>query len=120
MKKHVGGLLAVFVSAFSISVNATGHQIDNLSIRYIRTVGDYHGETHDRTIELHFTTALTWPSEFKCQAPNRVMVDIKNGHMIAAIYTAFSGDMKVNIYADDSLPIRAGACEISFLDIYKQ
>jgi len=102
------------------SVSASNEKINGLTIKFIRAVGDYSaGNTYDNTIELHFTTGLIWPTDSSCKVTYRVMIDAKNTHLISAAYMAYTSGMKVNINADDSLPIRGGACELSYLDIVK-
>lgn len=89
----------------------------DLTIRFIRAVGDYQGTTFDGTIELWFTTPLTWPSGAKCTDPSRVMVDAKHKHVIAAAYLAQSTGRRVHVSVDDSLPIRSGSCEAAYIDV---
>ncbi|WP_251359726.1 hypothetical protein [Kangiella sp. TOML190] len=89
----------------------------NMQIKFIRAVGDYAGTTYDNTIELHFTTPLSWPAGSACTNTKRVMIDSKHTHLISAAYAAFTTDRKVNINTDTTLPNRNGACEVSYLDI---
>ncbi|TDF38550.1 hypothetical protein EYS14_12845 [Alteromonadaceae bacterium M269] len=96
----------------SSGVEATNHVLHNLKISFIRTVGNYSaGTTFDNTIELHFSTPLQWPAGSSCTSTGRVMIDAANQHMISAAYLAYTSDLNVTINADDTLPIRAGACE---------
>ena len=53
----------------------------------------------------------------KCNETTRVYVDVKHKHIISTAYLAVASKKKVNIHIDDALPIRTGACEISFLDL---
>jgi len=117
----IGKLAGILIlSLTSACVNAENFQLNNLSIKKIRSVGDYSGATFDNTIELWFTQPLVWPSSSSCTDTNRVYIDSKHSHLISAAYTAFASGRKVNINADDSLTKRGGACELSFLDLLAQ
>ena len=108
------------LSLTSVYASAENFKLNNLSIKMIRSVGDYSGTTFDSTIELWFTQPLVWPSSSSCTDTNRVYIDSKHSHLISAAYTAFASDRKVNINADDTLTKRGGACELSFLDLLAQ
>lgn len=108
-------LVIIFSSAFS---NAATQKIDSLTIKMIRSVGEYHsGDTFDDTVELWFTTSLAWTADVGCTANFRVYIDASKTHMISAAYMAFAAGKKVNINADDTLPVRSGACELSYIDV---
>ena len=114
-------LIGAFVlSLTSVKVVAGNEYIGNLSIKMIRTVGDYSSTTYDNTIELWFTKPLVWPSNSSCTDTRRVYIDAKHTHIISAAYTAFVSGRKVGINADDTLKKRGGACELSFLDLLAQ
>lgn len=91
--------------------------MDGLRIQKIRAVGDYQGTTYDNTIELWFTTPLGWPAGSACTSTQRVFVDARNKHVVSAAYLALAMGRPVTINVDDTLPVRFGACEVSFLDI---
>ncbi|MBA6231372.1 MULTISPECIES: hypothetical protein [unclassified Colwellia] len=113
-------LIMLFSILFVSSVQASNERVNGLTIKFIRAVGNYSaGTTYDNTIELHFTTPLIWPEGSLCTITYRVMIDSKNNHLISAAYMAYASGFKVNINADDALPIRNGACELSYLDIVK-
>ena len=116
MLRKIGFCLFTLLAA--TFVNAENFHLSNLKIKMIRAVGNYNaGDLYDNTIELHFTTNLQWPEGSLCTTNYRVYVDAKKQHIISAAYLAFASGKKVSINADDTLPMRSGACEISFLDI---
>lgn len=90
-----------------------------LTLVKIRAVGDYQGTVYDNTIELWFSAPLSWPAGSSCaSAPiPRVYVDAKNKQLVAAAYLALTTGKKIDINVDDTLPIRGGSCEVSYLDI---
>lgn len=109
-----------FMSVFlvlPIVTNAGNYILGPLTLKKIRAVGNYNEQIYANTIELWFTTPLVWPTGSKCIEFSRVYIDAKNKQMLAAAYTALAAKKKVSINADDSLPIRNGACELSFIDI---
>ncbi|BFM10157.1 hypothetical protein R50072_03100 [Simiduia litorea] len=109
-------LIASGMMISSFAYSASDH-VDGLVISKIRAVGDYaSGTIYDHTIELWFTTSLVW-SNTACTDTSRIYIDAKNQHIISAAYIAFSSGKKVGINADDTLPIRGGSCEISYLDV---
>lgn len=91
--------------------------LNNLTIKKIRAVGNYSNPIYANTVELWFTTPLTYPNGMKCNEPTRVYVDVKHKHIISTAYLAVATKKKVNIHIDDALPIRSSSCEISFLDL---
>jgi hypothetical protein len=109
----------VILVAFLMSNYAGAANIEQygLSIQKIRSVGDYQGQIFDGTIELWFTTPLNWPSGSACTTTFRVFIDAKHKQLISAALLALVTGRKVDINVDDSLPIRSGSCEVSFLDI---
>lgn len=112
--KLIPVILLLMFSNFAFS---EGVHIEGLTISKIRAVGDYPGDTYDDSVELWFTTALSWPSTVDCTAIFRVYIDAEKSHLVSAAYAAHMAGKKVNIYAEDTLPIRNGSCEISYLDI---
>lgn len=110
-------LLTMLVSFFA---NATGQQIDNLTITKIRSVGNFHvGSIYDDSIELWFSTSLVWAESMNCTVGYRVYIDASKTHMVSAAFLAYASGKTVNVYADDTLPLRSGSCEISYIDINK-
>lgn len=109
--------LMILLCCFCTNVLATDIGIDNLKIYKIRAVGDYSGNTFDNTIEIWFTTPLTFPAQSLCTVTGRVYVDKNHDHIISAAYMAFAAGKTVNINVDTNLTIRNGSCEISFLDV---
>lgn len=113
---------AVATLALFCSLNGTAstQKIDGLTIKSIRAVGNYHNaDTFDDTVELWFSSSLNWSDDVSCSADYRVYIDADNAHMVSAAYMAFASDKKVSIFVDDSLPVRYGSCEISYLDVIK-
>ncbi len=96
---------------------ATNYNLTDLTIKKLRSVGDYQGTTYDNTLELWFTTPLEWPVGSGCTTTYRVFIDKQHTHIISAAYLAFSTGKKVLVNVDNTLPIRAGACEVSFMDV---
>lgn len=118
MKKSIFKLLLLVSAVSSATTQAATQKIDNLTIKMIRAVGDYHaGTTFDDTIELWFTSPLEWNSEMNCSITYRVYVDASKTHIVSAAYMAFASGKKVSINADDALPRRSGSCEISYFDV---
>lgn len=108
-------LLAAASTAIGTEVQRYG-----LTISKIRAVGDYQGTTHDNTVELWFTTSLSLPGGALCTDGSRAYIDARNTHMVAAAYQALASKTRVSINLDDSLPVRGGACGISFIDVGSQ
>lgn len=97
---------------------AASQQIDNLTIKKIRAVGTYSTPNYSNTIEIWFNESLALTSSIpNCTNTSRVYVDAKHKHILMAAYLAMATGKKVNINIDDTLPIRASSCEISFLDV---
>lgn len=105
-------LLCVSSTVFAQSVHISGKKISQ-----IRAVGDYPGTTYDNSLELWFTSAITWPAGINCTNTARVYIDVKHTHLISAAYMALAAGKTVNFYADDQLTNRNGSCEISYLDV---
>ena len=108
---------ALTLLAAGTTAIATEIQRYSLTISKIRAVGDYQGTMHDNTVELWFTTSLSLPGGALCTDSSRAYIDAKNTHMVAAAYQALASKARVSINLDDTLPVRGGACGISFLDI---
>jgi hypothetical protein len=118
MKKLVVVTILLAASFVSSLANANGQQINDLKIKMIRAVGNYHaGDTFDNSIELWFTASLEWAENMNCSINYRVYIDASHTHLISAAYMAFASGKTVNIHADDSLPLRSGSCELSYIDV---
>jgi len=117
LKKITVKLFALYLLFFlSIpNVYAAGYYIENLTIKKIRTVGEY--SNFSNTVELWFNETLTYPSGAQCTSTFRVLVDAKHKHIISAAYLALMAGKKVSVYVNESLPIRGGSCELSYLDV---
>ena len=76
-------ILVMLSLVLSLSVSATNYSIPNLTIKKIRTVGNYAGAntTYDNTIELWFTVPLTYTSAVNCTSTYRVYVNADNQHI---------------------------------------
>lgn len=108
--------IAAFLAASSI--NAANVEQQNLSVEKIRAVGNYEGTVVDNTVELWFSTPLSWSAGSKCTDTRRVYIDASHQHLVAVAFLALTTGKKVAINTDDNLPIRAaGACEISYIDV---
>lgn len=112
-----GAWLLALLIAWGGSANAANIEQNGLTINKIRAVGDYEGTTYDTTVEVWFSTPLTWPSGSPCSNIQRAEINANNKHLVAAAYLALSTGKTVNINVDDTLPLRGGMCEISFLDV---
>ena len=108
-------LLALAATSLAATID-----VSSLKILFVRAVGQYQDPAYSNTMELWFTTPLTFPAGSPCTETKRVYIDSKNYHLIAAAYMAFSKARTVNITLDTTLPIRAGACEITYLDVLAQ
>lgn len=117
IKKWTRIALVVAGAIATGGAGAANIQLNNLVIQKVRAVGNYEGTTYDNTVEIWFATPLSWPAGSQCTSTYRVYVDANNKHLIAAAYFALSSNLPVSINADESLPIRAGSCEISLLDV---
>lgn len=104
-----------------LALTATADAIEilrySLTIGKIRAVGDYQGTMHDNTVEVWFTTSLNLPDGALCTDNTRAYIDAKNTHVVAAAYQALASKSRVSINLDDTLPVRGGACGISFIDV---
>ncbi|SHG47411.1 hypothetical protein [Massilia sp. CF038] len=100
-----------------VCANAAEVNFYGLALSKVRAVGDYTGTTFDNTLELYFTTPLVWPAGSPCVSTDRVFINANNMHLVAAAYLALSKGRKVDINIDPTLPIRYGACEISYIDL---
>lgn len=110
---------AIFLSlmACAITANAGQATVSGATIQKIRAVGEFAAPAYSNTLEISFVTPLVFALAVKCVVTTRVYVDAKNKHVISAAYLAMALGKKVNVNVDDSLPMRDGACEISFLDV---
>jgi hypothetical protein len=118
MSFNIKVLPLVVLTLFSADVVlAQTNEQSNLTISRIRAVGDYTGDVYDNTVELWFTTPLSWPAQSPCTNTSRVYIDKKHQQIVSAAYMAMLAGKKVNINVDPNLPNRMGSCEISFLDV---
>lgn len=109
-------LLLFFI--FSSETHATAFNISGLTIDFIRSVGNYYqSTTFDNTVELWFTSELNFPSSLSCTENRRIYIDASYSHLVSAAYMAFLSGKTVDVQLDDSLPIRNGTCEISYIDV---
>jgi hypothetical protein len=111
------GAVTVAMALISMPAIADEYQINGLAISFVRVVGPYQDATYRDTVELHFTAPLVFPAGVPCTDTSRVYIDAKNYHLVAAAYAAYLKPRRINISVNNSLPLRGGACEISFLDI---
>ena len=116
MKNFLSAWVLLFGLGLSAVSAAGTAEINGMKIKKLRAVGDYPTATFDNTLELWFTVPIVWPETVACN-DFRVYVDAKHSHIISAAYMAFATGKLVNFHVDDSLPIRAGSCEITFLDV---
>lgn len=98
---------------------AAEYRLNGVEIARIRVVGDYPHDEYDQTIELWFKTPLNWPAGSACPNTQLVYVDARHQHMISAAYMAFASSSTLDIVAETTLPIRNGACELSYFDVVK-
>lgn len=110
-------LLIATLLCLSSPLFAGGAQINGKLIKQVRVVGDYSGTLYDNSVELWFSTPITWPSNVSCTNTARVYIDAKHTHIVSAAYMALASNKTVNFFVDDQLPMRSGSCEISFLDV---
>ncbi|WP_157522293.1 hypothetical protein [Mitsuaria sp. 7] len=101
----------------TLPAHAAEETIEGLKIAKIRSVGNYSNDLYDNTVELWFTTPLNVPSNLTCRETQRVIIDAKFKHLIAAAHAALASGRLVNVHIDDTLPQRAGSCEVSWMDI---
>lgn len=112
--------LLIAMLGLAANALATAFDLPPLNIQFVRAVGQYQEPQFNNTIELWFTTPLPLPAGSPCVDARRVYIDSKNYHLVAAAYMAFSKGRSVHIALDDTLPIRAGACEVTYLDVLAQ
>lgn len=118
MKSRIKAVMSVAMFLAAGSVNAANVEQQNLLVEKVRAVGNYEGTIADNTLELWFSTPLSWPAGSKCTDTRRVYIDADNQHLIAVAYLALSTGKKLAINTDDNLPIRAGgAREVSYIDV---
>lgn len=119
MRKTFQMLILAAIPAFlpTSPVQAKEYQVNGLTIRLIRVVGEYEEPTYRNTIELYFTEQLTFPNGAPCTDSNRIYINANNYHLVAAAYSAFYKSRRINISFNDMLPQRNGACEASFIDL---
>jgi hypothetical protein len=111
-------LAAIAVSAASGSSFAAPAEWDNLKILKIRAVGNYSDATFANTIEVWISNPPNLPSGLSCTVNFRVYINANSKNMVAAAYLPLASGKTVNMFLDDTaLPIRAEACEASWLDI---
>lgn len=111
-------ILSFALLSISSTAIATDAYFDNLTIKKIRAVGNYiDGTTFDNTIEIWLAAPPSIPAHMGCPAGHLFYIDARNTHLISAAYIAFSAGKKVSVNIDNSLPIRASSCEVSFIDI---
>ncbi|WP_133498434.1 hypothetical protein [Cognatilysobacter terrigena] len=104
--------------AFALAATvASATEFQGLTISKIRAVGDYNGTTFDDTLELWFSAPLAMPAGSPCTTTYRVYANAQKSQLVVASYLALTKGKKVTINVDESLPIRAGACEISYIDV---
>lgn len=117
---RVGSAACFFVIfAFWVQpVRASNVQYSGLQIAKVRAVGDYQGVAFDNTLEVWPVTLLV--AGANCTSLNRFYIDAKNKHLISIVYLALSMGRKIDVNLDDSLPIRDGACEASYVDLSSQ
>ncbi|WP_323141136.1 hypothetical protein [Massilia phyllosphaerae] len=110
-------LVPILILAFHGAAFCADFQIDGLKIKFIRYVGAYSDPQFNDTIELWFTTPLTFPASSSCTATYRVYIDAKHRHLVAGAQLALALDRPVNIVVDNNLPIRSGSCEVVYFDV---
>lgn len=111
-------ILTVTILTFLVQYShAESLQVNGMTIKLIRSVGDYPGTVFDNSVELWFANPIVWTKTLGCTSTSRVFVDAKHSHIISAAYMAFASGKKVNFFADDNLPIRNNSCEIGYLDV---
>ena len=112
------GFAALLILGLGAPARATDYTLNDLTLVRIRAVGDYQsGDTFDNTVELWFSESIAGRAGPSCTDGRRVFIHARHYQMVTAAYTALLKGKKVSVNIDDTLPIRYGACEISFLDI---
>jgi hypothetical protein len=104
--------------AFASSAWAVDTRLDDITITRLRAVGDYTAaSTYDQTLEIWFNQPISYNSGSRCTSTFRVFIDARDRHLVATAHLAFATGKRININVDDNLPIRDGACQVSFLDL---
>ena len=116
----IATFLLITLLGLATNALATAFDLPTLNIQFVRAVGQYEVPQFSNTIELWFTTPLPLPAGSPCTDTRRVYIDSKNYHLVTAAYMAFSKGRSVHIAVDDPLPIRGGACEVTYLDVLAQ
>lgn len=116
----IATFLLITLLGLATNALATAFDLPTLNIQFVRAVGQYQDPQFSNTVELWFTTPLPLPAGSRCTDTRRVYIDSKNYHLVAAAYMAFSKGRSVHIALDDTLPIRGGACEVTYLDVLAQ
>lgn len=113
------GAAVVAAMGLALSSHATAAYVtySDLYVAKVRAVGDYQGTTFDNTLEVWPTAPLPIGAGSNCTSTFRFYVDSKNKHLLAAVYLALAMGKKIDVTVDDTLPIRDGACEASYLDV---
>lgn len=95
--------------------------ISGLHIKSIRSVGQYNpSQQFNEVVELWFTEPLVFPINSLCKDSRRLIVNSKYYHLVIAAHLAFSKGRTINVAIDETLPVRDGACEISYFDVLPQ
>lgn len=110
-------IVAILSIAPVVFVHAADYELGGYTIQRIRAVGQYQDSQFSDTIEVWFTTPIAYPAGTKCATTSRVYIDARHYQVVAAAYLAFSKGRTVNFAISEALPVRAGACEITYLDI---
>jgi hypothetical protein len=119
MRKYLGRTVLAFTLALMAQMPAHSEtfQIDGLKLKSIRYVGQYAAPEFRDTIELWFTTPLTFPSGSNCTSTFRVFINATHRHLVAGAQVALAMNRTINIAVDNTLPIRDSACEVVYLDV---
>jgi hypothetical protein len=110
-------LMTIFSLLSTDSALSAEFPIKGLKIASIRYVGTYADPQFRDTVELWFTTPLTFPTNSLCTASQRVYISASHRHLVVGAQLALALDRPINITVYDTLPIRAGACEIVHFDV---
>jgi len=122
VKSLLGTVVLVGCTLFSVRCAQSAEiMLPGLKIQSIRAVGQYNpSQQFNDTLEMWFTTPLVFPAGSNCIETRRVIISAKNYHLVAAAYLAFTKGRTVNVAVDDTLPIRAGSCEVTYMDVMPQ
>jgi hypothetical protein len=115
--------ISFFTAALlGLTANSSASLIETAGqhIQFIRAVGQFQDPQFSNTLEVWLTTPMSFPAGSPCTEGRRVYIDSKNYHLVAAAYMAFAKGRSVNIAVDDTLPIRVGSCEVTYLDVLAQ